>query len=92
MGAAVYLVWKYVLAGLLILYLLNSYIYFGASPLWTFIDRSGRNLLKGLSGLPLRAGRIDLAPMVMLVLVIAAAEAIRWGLGLLYEKVAFPLQ
>lgn len=70
MSLGVVVAWKYLLIGLLLLYLLNSYIYFGKSSLWDFITPAGRRLTRPLAWL--RLGRLDLSPVLAMVLV--------WGL------------
>jgi hypothetical protein len=71
-GAGTYLCWQPLLLGALVLYVLNSYIYFGAHPFWSFVENTGRRLLRPLAVLPLRVGRIDFAPALALALVWAA--------------------
>ena len=44
-----YLAWKYLIGGLLLLWLLTTYVYLGNSVFWSFVNLTGRNLL-----LPLR--------------------------------------
>lgn len=87
-GLGVYLVWEYLIVGILLLHLLNSYIYFGAWPFWTFIDNSAQQILKWASGIPLRVGKIDFAPLVVMALVIVIAEYAKrgkYGLISLYQ-------
>ncbi len=75
-GLASFLVWKYLIAGLLLLHLVTSYVYLGNSPFWTFISVTGRNCLKPLAWLPLRMGRIDLAPLLGAALALFLAEVL----------------
>lgn len=82
----VYLAWKYLILAVLLLYLLNSYIYFGAWPFWNFIDNSARQILKLISWIPLRIGKIDFAPLVGMVLVFFAAEYASRGLLWVYQR------
>lgn len=88
-GLGVYLAWKYLIVGILLLHLLNSYIYFGGWPFWTFIDNSARRILKLIFWIPLRLGKIDLAPLVMTTLVIFAAEYGSRGLIWMYQRLPF---
>jgi hypothetical protein len=67
------LVWKNLVLVLLVFYLLNSYLYLGNHFFWNFINLTVRNILLPLRWLPLRAGKFDLAPLVMMALV--------WGLA-----------
>jgi uncharacterized protein YggT (Ycf19 family) len=79
-GLGSYLSWKYLVLALLGLHLLHSYIYFGSHPLWNFVDRAARRLLAPLRLLPLRLGRVDLAPVVGIGLVWLFAHGAEHGL------------
>ena len=68
-GAMSYLAWKYLLIGILVLHLVNSYVYFGNHPFWNFVNASARRLLFPLSWLPLRLGKVDFSPVVAVALV-----------------------
>jgi uncharacterized protein YggT (Ycf19 family) len=81
-----YLAWKYLIGALLVLHLLNSYIYFGKHPFWAYVNAEARTLLSPLRALPLRAGKADFAPVVGIVLVFLAAELAGRGLVFLYER------
>jgi len=85
-GLGSYLIWKYVAGALLILHLLNSYIYFGRNPFWAYVNAEAQTLLSPLRRLPLRAGKVDFAPVVGIALVFLAAELAERGLGFLYGK------
>lgn len=84
-GLGVYLAWEYLILGILLLHLLNTYIYFGAWPFWTFIDNSARQILKLIAWIPLRVGKIDFAPLVAMAVVMFAAEYGGRGLVWLYQ-------
>jgi len=73
-GLGTYLDWKYLIAAILFLHLLGSYIYFGEHPAWNFINLTARNLLSPLRWLPLRFGKVDLLPLAGIALVILAPE------------------
>lgn len=47
-GLGSYLAWKYVAAALLVLHLLNSYIYFGRHPFWSYVTAEAQTLLLSL--------------------------------------------
>lgn len=79
-GLGSYLAWKYLVLALLGLHLLHNYIYFGSHPLWNFVDRAARRLLAPLRLLPLRLGRVDLAPIVGIGLVWLFAHGAEHGL------------
>ncbi len=85
-GLSAYLTLKYLIIALLILYLLNSYVYLGEFALWNFVDATTRRLLRPLQWLPLRVGKIDFAPLLSIVLVLLATEYAQRGLALLYQK------
>jgi uncharacterized protein YggT (Ycf19 family) len=84
-GLAACLTLKFLLLALLILHLFNSYVYVGEFPLWSFVDATVRRLLRPMRKLPLRAGKIDLAPVLCMVLVLLAAEYAQRGLALIYQ-------
>jgi uncharacterized protein YggT (Ycf19 family) len=74
-GVAAYLAWKYLIAGILVLHLLNSYIYFGNHSFWNFINASARNILYPLRWVPLRFGKMDFLPLVGIAVVFFVCEA-----------------
>ena len=86
MGVAAFAVWKFVIAALLFLYLLNSYIYFGNSPFWNFVYVTGKRVLGLVSWIPLRIGRIDFAPVILGAVVIVGIEYGLKGLVQLYLR------
>jgi uncharacterized protein YggT (Ycf19 family) len=88
-GLGSYLTWKYLAGALLVLHLLNSYIYFGKHQFWSYVNAEAQTLLSPLRAVPLRAGRVDFAPVVGIVLVFLAAELAGRGLVLLYGKLPF---
>lgn len=65
---------RYLIAALLLGYLLNSYVYLGNHALWPFVQATGQNLLRPLRRLPLRIGRVDFAPVLAVGLVFLFAE------------------
>ena len=73
-GLSAYLPWKFVIGALLALHLLNNYIYFGSHPFWNYVDATAQILLKPLKKVPLRAGKVDFAPVVCIALVFLLAE------------------
>ncbi len=75
-GLAGYLGWKYLIVGILLLHLFNSYVYVGNHPFWNFINASARHLLAPLHRLPLRAGRVDFAPLVAIALIFLVTEGV----------------
>jgi uncharacterized protein YggT (Ycf19 family) len=81
-----YLSWRYLIGGLLALYLFGSYVYFGDQPFWSFIALTGRKLLAPLNRVPLRFGKVDFAPVVGIALVFSLGELAGRGLTALYER------
>jgi uncharacterized protein YggT (Ycf19 family) len=82
---ASYFVLKFLVAGFLILHLLNSYVYLGDFAFWNFVNATARGLLRPLQWLPLRIGRVDLAPVVGVGLVSGVAYLGQLGLDRLYR-------
>jgi len=83
-GLAVYLALKFLVVGFLALYALNSYVYLGDFPFLSFVNTTARGLLRPLRRLPLRIGRVDLAPLAGMALVMLAADWGRRGLDQLH--------
>jgi hypothetical protein len=88
-GLGSYVAWKYAAGVLLALYLLNSYVYFGKHPFWSYVTTEAQTLLRPLRAAPLRAGRADFAPVVGLALVFLIAELAERGLAALYLRLPF---
>ena len=82
----VYLVWKFPLALLLLVHLVNSYVYFGPHPIWNYVNVVAQKILKPLGKIPLRAGKVDFAPLLGLVLLFLAAMALEKALMTLYRR------
>lgn len=74
LGLSTYLIWKYAIAAVLGLHLLNTYVHLGNHPLWNFVNASARRLLAPLKSIPLRIGNVDFAPVVEIALVFVCAE------------------
>ncbi|MDD5141150.1 MAG: YggT family protein [Verrucomicrobiales bacterium] len=88
-GLGSYLAWKFLAAALLVLRLLNTYIYFGKHPFWNYVNATAQVLLAPLQKIPLRAGRADFAPVVGIVLVFFAGELLERSLVYLYARLPF---
>ena len=84
-GLAACLVLKFFVLGLLLLHLINSYVYLGDLPLWNFVGATARRLLIPLRWLPLRLGRIDFSPVVGIALVVLLASLAASGLARIYH-------
>jgi len=85
-GLSSYLVWKIPASVLLVLHLLNSYIYFGRHPLWKYVAATSQKIIQPLRKIPLRLGKVDFAPIVGIVIIFLAAESLAHGLARLYAK------
>jgi uncharacterized protein YggT (Ycf19 family) len=83
-GLAVYFTLRFLVLGFLALYVVNSYVYLGDFPFLNFVNTTSRGLLRPIRWLPLRIGRVDLAPLAAMALVALAAELGRRGLEQLH--------
>lgn len=88
MGLGAYLSLKFVIGALLALHLLNNYIYFGRHPFWNYVDATSQTLLRPLKKIPMRAGRVDLAPVAGLALVFLLAGLAGEMLNYLYGRLS----
>jgi uncharacterized protein YggT (Ycf19 family) len=75
-GLGTYLAWKYLLLGVLVVHLVNAHVFLGNQPLWNYADTVARNLLSPFRRLPLRIGRVDFLPLVVMALVIILARLV----------------
>jgi uncharacterized protein YggT (Ycf19 family) len=73
-GLETYVAWKYPVLAILLVQLINSYIFLGRHPVWNYVDATARHLLVPLRWLPLRIGKVDFLPVVAAVLVFCLAE------------------
>jgi uncharacterized protein YggT (Ycf19 family) len=85
-GLGSYLAWKFAAGALLVLHLLNSYVYFGKQPFWNYVTSEAQTLLRPLRAVPLCVGKLDLAPVVGIALVFLLAELVERGLTALYLR------
>jgi len=83
-----YLAWKFLIAVLLVLHLLNSYIYFGKHPFWNYVNATAKKLLRPLEKIPLRAGKADFAPVVGVALVFLLAGLAGRALVYIYGRLS----
>lgn len=86
-GLGSYLAWEFVAVVLLVLHLLNSYIYFGRHLFWNFINAEAQTLLSPLKKIPLRFAKIDFAPLLGMALIIFVAIEAGKFLAWLYGKI-----
>jgi uncharacterized protein YggT (Ycf19 family) len=85
-GVAAWLTWKYLIATVLVLHVLGSYVYFGHLHLWTYLSVTAKAILRPLRWIPLRLPRVDFAPLVMIALVFFLAELSERGLAAIYQR------
>ncbi len=79
LGLTSFLSWKLLLVAICGLYLVNSYVHLGESYFWTFVNLTGSNLLGPLRRWPLCIGKVDLSPVLAMVVVFGVAHwAGRW--------------
>lgn len=84
-----YFIWEFPVAVLLVLHLLNNYIYFGRHPVWNYADVTGQMLLRPLKRIPfLRIGKVDFAPVVGIAIVFCIAEFAGRGLYRLFAQLS----
>jgi uncharacterized protein YggT (Ycf19 family) len=88
-GLGSYLAWKFIAVALLVLHLLNTYIYFGKHPFWNYVNATAQNLITPLRKIPLRAGKVDFAPVVGIAIIFFATELAERGLVWLYARLPF---
>ncbi|MEI9963056.1 MAG: hypothetical protein WDM76_18665 [Limisphaerales bacterium] len=88
-GLSSYLPWKFVAGALLVLHLLNTYIYFGKYAVWNYVKSLAQTLLAPLEKIPLRVGKADFAPVVGIALVFLIAEMAGRVLVWVYGKLPF---
>ena len=86
LGINSYLLWKVPLGLILLLQLLNSYIYFGRHPLWNYVGATAQTILRPLRKIPLRIGRVDFAPLIGIALIFFASRLAEKGLYQLYNR------
>jgi uncharacterized protein YggT (Ycf19 family) len=86
LGLGIHPVLKHLIGAVLALKFLNTYVYLGSHPFWNFINATGKNLLWPLAAVPLRIGKMDLAPLVGIVLAYALALGAERGLSALLQK------
>ncbi len=69
-GLCLFFTLKYMLPVFLGLYLVASYVYLGASPVWEFVTTTSRHVLAPLTKVPLRFARLDFAPILGMILIL----------------------
>jgi uncharacterized protein YggT (Ycf19 family) len=86
LGISTVLFWKMLLVGILILHIINSYLYLGNAPFWPFVSTTAQHLLVPLHFLPLRIGKVDFAPFAAIALALAVSEVMNRWLPQIYQR------
>lgn len=76
--------WRWLIIGLLAAHLLNTYLYLGEHPFWKYASATASNLLYPFRFL--RAGKLDLAPVLALIAIISASQYLPEQLNYLYKR------
>ena len=84
LGGLGFLKWPLVL--LCLMRFLLDHVYLGAMPVWEYLHTTGGRLSAGLERLPLRWGRIDLAPLAAAGLCWTAGHLIQGGAPRLFLR------
>lgn len=69
-GTALCFSLKWLLPAILLLHIVSSYVYLGNNPIWEFVSITSRNLLQPVHRIPLRIGKVDLAPIAAIILIV----------------------
>lgn len=85
-GAGVWASAGWMLCGLLLLRLINTYVYLGTHPFWDFVHQVGGVLVHPLEWLPARIGKLDLTALVGATLVGLATWGAELGLTELHLR------
>jgi uncharacterized protein YggT (Ycf19 family) len=71
------------------LYVLNSFVYLGNHGFLAYVNLTAQRLLSVIRWLPLRMGKFDFAPLVMIGLVygleILLYRGLEWKMGIKFE-------
>lgn len=85
-AAGIWLSVRWLLTSLLVLRMVNTYVYLGAHPFWDFIHQVGGVLLVPLRWLPLQIGKLDFSPLLMAAFILAVGWGYERGLVELYLR------
>ncbi len=78
---SVYLLAKSLVVSVLVLYLVNSFVYLGNHAFLAYVNTTAQRMLKLVQWLPTRAGKFDFAPFVLLGLVVLIDYFLQRGFG-----------
>ncbi len=68
---------NYLVIGILTLYILNSFVYFGEGIFWENVNAAGKRLVSPIHKFTLVVGKVDLAPFIMMALAYGLSFVIR---------------
>ncbi len=86
-GISAFLVLKYLLLFILLLNVVNAYVFLGDLALWHFVNTSAKNMLRPIAWM--RLGWIDLGPLIGITLLLLVSYFGPSGLHKLYEQLPF---
>ena len=75
-GGAIIFSWKFLLPVFLVVHLIASYVYLGKSPALEFAELTARNMLAPLTRLSLRFGKVDLAPVLGIAMLLLLLDVL----------------
>ena len=84
-GWTTILLWKFPVVILLLVHLFTSYVYVGAGTLLSFITATSRNLLRLPGRLQIRFGKLDLSPIVWILLIVVLSAVAEDFLPRVYQ-------
>ncbi|HTD68039.1 MAG TPA: hypothetical protein VK846_16055 [Candidatus Limnocylindria bacterium] len=87
-GVGGWLLWQYIIALVLVLHVVSSYVYLGNARWWKFINTTASNLLRPLNWRPLRLGKLDCTPLLALALLVVIILLAPRGLVILHNRFA----
>lgn len=85
-GAGAFFAWEWLIIVLMVVHAINSYVFLGNSAFWTFVHASAENILKPVRWIPMRFGKLDLAPIILIVAVVTAHFFVEPALSRLYLR------
>ncbi|MFZ9854612.1 MAG: YggT family protein [Limisphaerales bacterium] len=86
-GLGVWVSIRWLLGGLLLLRLINTYVYLGNNPFWDFVHQIGGIPLLPFRRLPLQIGKLDLSPLLAAAVVFLVAAGVERALVAAYFQI-----
>ncbi len=85
-GVMALLTWRYALVLILLLYLIQSYVYLGNHYSWSFLNLTAKNILRPLENRSIQLGKFDLRPAIGIVVILGFSACIRWAMVEIYQR------